>query len=178
MSEEKKGVDLSSGAPVVKNEAGGKGSDTGCTLYQVPKALLRVGAALDHGRKKYSDYNWKSVEIKDHLSRVVVHIMGYLAGNREDDHLGHAACRALMGLELSLERGEEKPSVAPGGLVHMPEGMKPEHVTFVTELKCGDCHAEYFEEGDTLTKVHTQIGGGRWLCKRCLKGPQSTGTPR
>lgn len=189
----KKAADLSSEAPTTINKAGGMGSDTGCTLYQVPKALLRVGVALDHGRKKYSDYNWKDVEIKDHLSRVVVHIMGYLSGNREDDHLGHAACRALMGLELSLESSKSitvdlspeqieqlmaASNDTPGKMVLIPEGMKPENMLFATEIKCSDCHAEYFKEGESLTKAFSKTRGERWVCSRCYNGPQSTGTPR
>lgn len=100
---------LSPAAPTVTNAAGGKQSDVGVRMDLVPpKALLQVAQVLKHGAEKYGEKNWESLSIPEILNHVLVHLYGYLDGNTEDDHLGHAACRILMALELDLRKKGEK----------------------------------------------------------------------
>ena len=89
-------------APVVTNEAGGKQSDTPARLDLMPaKAMMEVGRVLKEGAAKYGIDNWRKIETRDHVNHVLVHLYAWLDGDEQDDHLGHAACRAMMALEAS-----------------------------------------------------------------------------
>jgi len=91
-------------APIVENEKGGKQSDTPARMDLLPPlALIEVGKVLKHGADKYGIDNWKLIDARSHLNHVLIHIFAYLAGDSQDDHLSHAACRALMALEMKLE---------------------------------------------------------------------------
>ena len=98
--------DLSPEAPTIENAAGGRQSDTGVLLLETPKALLHVGSVFDYGAKKYARGNWKKIEAEAHINHVLVHLYAHLAGDRQDDHLGHALCRMLMAMETDIETGE------------------------------------------------------------------------
>lgn len=57
-----------------------------------PIGLRRVAEAYAEGSEKYGDYNWeKGMPIAEMLNHAVAHIYNYLAGDRSEDHLGHAA---------------------------------------------------------------------------------------
>lgn len=58
-----------------------------------PIGLRRVAEAHQCGRRKgYPDFNWeKGMPVRDFLCHAIRHIFQYLMGNREEDHLGHAA---------------------------------------------------------------------------------------
>lgn len=90
-------------APTIMNEKGGKQSRT---MYRVdllpPQATLAVAAVLKHGADKYGEHNWHGIPVADHLNHALIHAFAYLAGDTQDDHLEHFACRALMGLEMHL----------------------------------------------------------------------------
>lgn len=90
-------------APTVVNECGGKQSHSPfrCDLLP-PLATLFVARVLQQGAAKYGEENWRKISIRDHLNHLLVHVCAWLAGDRSDRHLGHAACRALMALELEL----------------------------------------------------------------------------
>lgn len=95
-------------APVVENEVGAKqsGSPYRCDLFP-PQAMLAVAKVLKEGADKYGDENWRGIPIRDHLSHAMTHMLAYLAGDSQDDHLGHAACRMLMALDLKkVEEGK------------------------------------------------------------------------
>jgi len=97
--------DLSPDAPIVSNAQGGRSSDPSCRLDLVDAAaLLRIGEIFDYGAKKYSENNWRRVTINTQLNHALVHIYAYLAGNHQDDHLAHAATRAIMALAVYLEQ--------------------------------------------------------------------------
>lgn len=94
--------DVGPSAPTVTNDKGGKQSYTGRRMdLMPPKALLAVAEVLHHGATKYGIDNWRSIPVESHLNHAAIHIYAYLAGDRSDDHLGHAACRLLMAKELS-----------------------------------------------------------------------------
>jgi len=95
------GPDLSPEAPVETNAAGGQQSNTGCLLLETPRALLHVGGVFAHGASKYARGNWRLIPVEDHINHVLVHLMAHLAGDEQDDHLGHALCRMLMAVELA-----------------------------------------------------------------------------
>ena len=90
-------------APTVQNVAGGKQSDSGRRMDLVPAtAILAVSKVLDCEGGKYGPTNWRLIKTESHLNHALVHIFAYLAGDAQDDHLEHAACRALMALEQKL----------------------------------------------------------------------------
>ena len=67
-----------------------------------PLASLRVASILHEGSSKYGDWNWFKIPPGDHLNHALIHIFAFLAGDKSDDHLGHAACRMLMAMERVL----------------------------------------------------------------------------
>jgi hypothetical protein len=95
-------------APIVTNEKGGKQSKV---LYRVdlfpPLALLDVSKVLEEGARKYAPDNWRNIDCNDHLNHALIHIFAYLAKDKQDDHLSHAACRIMMALEMKLVEDEK-----------------------------------------------------------------------
>lgn len=73
-----------------------------------PKALLEVGKVryIGFNQLGYSDDNYKQIELTEHLGRALTHIFAYLAGDKSNDHLSHAACRILFALEMDIEQKE------------------------------------------------------------------------
>lgn len=79
------------------NKAGGKQSKLTARFDLVPAAqLFEVAVVLGEGAVKYGEWNWKLIPTNDHLSHVLAHVYAYLAGDRSDSHLSHAACRILF----------------------------------------------------------------------------------
>lgn len=87
-------------APVVTNEAGAKQSALPyrCDLLP-PRATLEVAQELKVGADKYGVDNWRGVPQADHINHAMTHLLAYLAGDRQDKHLAHAACRVLFAME-------------------------------------------------------------------------------
>ena len=78
-----------------------RSSDTQEVRYDLvsPIGLEAVARACAEGAEKYGDYNWeKGMPVNDLLNHVLRHINLFLSGDREDDHLGHAAwgCMAAV----------------------------------------------------------------------------------
>lgn len=90
-------------APIITNAAGAKQSDSPSRADLLPPAaLLHIGAILKAGAEKYGEENWRGLSLADHINHAFVHILAYLAGDTQDDHLGHAACRMLFALETHI----------------------------------------------------------------------------
>lgn len=73
-------------------------ADADATRYDLitPIGLKRVAMAYAEGAAKYSDFNWeKGMDLTTILNHQLKHIYSYLAGDRSEDHLGHAAWNAL-----------------------------------------------------------------------------------
>lgn len=88
-------------APTETGEGGGKQSVCGVSLAEgfPAAAVLQIGAIVDAGRRKYGADNWRKIKRADHINHALMHLLAFVAGDRQDDHLGHAACRALMAME-------------------------------------------------------------------------------
>jgi hypothetical protein len=61
-----------------------------------------MAEVLDHGAKKYGANNWRLIPVEDHLNHLLMHVYAFLAGDRSDDHLSHALCRATFALGVAL----------------------------------------------------------------------------
>ncbi len=91
--------------PTVTNDRGAKQSAMTYRLDLMPPlALLAVGKVLKDGSTKYGIDNWHGISLADHLNHALVHVYAYLAGDTQDDHLEHAACRMLMAVENVLAK--------------------------------------------------------------------------
>jgi hypothetical protein len=88
---------------IVENEQGGRQSKIDSKLTLIPpKAVIEVGKVMLKGESSHGRDNWRLIPLEDHLDHGLLHIMEYLAGNTDEDHLAHAATRLLMALELKL----------------------------------------------------------------------------
>lgn len=96
-------------APVTVNEEGGKQSKV---LYRFdladPVAMFEMTRVLQEGAEKYGDDNWRLIPVNDHLNHMLIHVYAYLAGDRQDDHLAHALCRALFAVAVDKENRGDK----------------------------------------------------------------------
>ena len=78
-----------------------RSADTAGLRYDLisPIALKRIAQTCAEGAAKYSAFNWeKGMDVPDLLNHAINHIYSYLAGDRSEDHLGHAAwncCAAI-----------------------------------------------------------------------------------
>lgn len=84
-------------APMDVNEHGGKQSKMEYAFTQLdPLAMFQLAGILQKGADKYGRDNWKKITTDEHLNHALQHIFAYLAGDEQDDHLGHAFCRLLF----------------------------------------------------------------------------------
>lgn len=94
-------------APTSVNEQGGRQSEAFYRCDLLPAAAtLHIAGILKGGAEKYGENNWRKISVKENLNHALTHIFALLAGDPQDDHLGHAACRMLMALETGLVPAE------------------------------------------------------------------------
>ena len=78
-----------------------RSSDAEATRYDLisPIGLEAVARTCAEGAAKYSDYNWEAgMPVHDLLNHAIRHIYRYLAGDRSEDHLPHAAWGLLAAI--------------------------------------------------------------------------------
>ena len=89
------------------NELGGKQSKLKERFdYLPPNAVSSCARTIGYGESKYGEGNWKKISILSHINHALAHLFKYLAKDKSEDHLSHAASRLLFALELQL--GQEK----------------------------------------------------------------------
>lgn len=90
----------------VKYQSGAvRSADAEGTRYDLisPIGLAAVAAACAEGASKYGAWNWEAgMPANDMLNHALRHIYMFLSGNRDEDHLGHAAWN-VIGAIHSLE---------------------------------------------------------------------------
>lgn len=78
-----------------------RSSDAEATRYDLisPIGLEAVARTCAEGAEKYGDWNWESgMPVHDLLNHAIRHIYRYLAGDRSEDHLPHAAWGILAAI--------------------------------------------------------------------------------
>jgi len=68
--------------------------DADSTRYDLisPISLRRLAETCAEGAAKYGDFNWeRGMPVADLLNHAIRHLYLYLAGDRGEDHLAHAA---------------------------------------------------------------------------------------
>jgi 5'(3')-deoxyribonucleotidase len=81
-------------APATINAQGGRQSALPYRFDLVdPTVMFVLAEILAGGAAKYGKWNWRRIGVNDNLNHALSHIYAYLAGDRQDDHLGHAFCR-------------------------------------------------------------------------------------
>lgn len=97
-------------APVIENKLGGKQSDSPYGFHLIPtSAIFDAAKVLKYGADKYGetfeDRNYTKIPSIDHLNHALQHIYAHLAGDTQDDHLGHALVRLMFAYDVDkLER--------------------------------------------------------------------------
>lgn len=65
--------------------------------------LWRVARTSAEGAMKYGEGNWlKGIPVRDYLNHAIRHIALWLAGDRTEDHLAHAAWNLLAACHTEL----------------------------------------------------------------------------
>lgn len=99
---------LSPGSPTITNSQGGSQSDTRYAFTELdPHAMFVLTEILYTGAQKYGPSNWRKIPVEDHINHALVHINAYMAGDNQDDHLGHAFCRMMFA--VALDHDSKKP---------------------------------------------------------------------
>jgi hypothetical protein len=84
-----------------------------------PFAEERLAAWLARGAKKYSDRNWeKGIPASVNLASLRRHVVQYMQGDREEDHLAAVMCRAMF--LLHFDELERRGTPAASGLCDLP----------------------------------------------------------
>ena len=64
-----------------------------------PIGLREVARACAEGAEKYGDWNWEQgMPVHDLLNHAIAHVYQFLAGDRSESHLGHAAWNLLAAI--------------------------------------------------------------------------------
>ena len=84
-------------ATTISNEQGAKESFIPYRFDLVdPTALFALANILAVGSAKYGEFNWRGLTVNSNLNHALTHIYAHLAGDTQDDHLGHAFCRLMF----------------------------------------------------------------------------------
>jgi hypothetical protein len=96
-------------APTVVSENGAKQSAAPYRFDLIDgPALFDLAAILSTGAEKYGIDNWRGLPTRDHVNHALMHLYAYLAGDGQDNHLGHAFCRLMFAVATELAaRGQE-----------------------------------------------------------------------
>lgn len=91
-------------APTIVTDQGGKHSDSPYAFHLMDaKAMFAIAKVLKDGAEKYGEDNWRQISVPENLNHALQHIYAWLAGDTQDEHLTHAACRIIFSLAIELQ---------------------------------------------------------------------------
>lgn len=91
-------------APTEVNEHGGKQSKMEYAFDQLdPLAMFDLSGILQKGSEKYGRNNWKKITPEEHVNHALQHIFAYMAGDKQENHLGHAFCRIMFAIVVDRD---------------------------------------------------------------------------
>lgn len=102
-----------------------RSADAEATRYDLisPIGLEAVARTCAEGAAKYSDYNWEAgMPVNDLLNHAIRHIYRYLAGDRSEEHLPHAAWGLLAAIHSEALWPEINEGTLRGPGCRAPEG--------------------------------------------------------
>ena len=77
----------------------------GLMVVMPAAALLRLSLHYEHGAKKYGKFNWqKGIPVSSFMDSALRHIMKYLDGWDDEDHLAAAAFNILGAMEMEAHK--------------------------------------------------------------------------
>ena len=86
-------------AETVTYDNGASESKTELRFDLIPAdEIATIAKVLGQGAIKYGDDNWKGLPTWTHLNHALQHIFAYLANDKSDDHLSHAATRLIFAM--------------------------------------------------------------------------------
>jgi len=93
---------LEKNAPVVVNKRGGEHSYMAFAYHLLdPVAIQELAKVMAYGEKKgYKRDNWRLLSIDDHLNHTIMHLIAYMIGDKQDNHLEHAFTRLMFALAV------------------------------------------------------------------------------
>ena len=65
--------------------------------------MSRVAQAMGRGAERYGEENWHGLTVSNCLNHAIRHIFMHIAGDKSEDHLGHAAANLLMACDLNIK---------------------------------------------------------------------------
>jgi hypothetical protein len=78
--------------------------------------LKSLAATYKEGSIKYSAYNWeKGINVSDLLNHSILHIFNYFAGDRSENHLGHASWGFQASIHSYLQWSELNQNLRKSG---------------------------------------------------------------
>lgn len=93
--------------PIIANEKGGTQSKLEYHFDLVdPLTMFVLAQVLAEGARTHGLWNWRRISERDNINHALAHIYAHLAGDTQDDHLGHAFCRLMFALSLHLTPGD------------------------------------------------------------------------
>lgn len=98
--------------PIVTNSNGGKQSDTPYGFHLLPvQSVFAAAQVAKYGADKYgetfTERNYIKIPVEEHINHCIQHLYAYLAGDKQDDHLGHAIVRAMFAFDVDRRKKEE-----------------------------------------------------------------------
>lgn len=73
--------------------------------YLSPEWLDEIARGLTAGAVKHPGETWRQIPAREHAWRAVRHLILFLMGNTEDNHLINAAMRVMMAYETAMAEG-------------------------------------------------------------------------
>ena len=105
---------LSPDADIVTNTEGGKQSKVEYGFHLCDYgALFALAEVLQYGASRYARDNWRKIPAEEHFNHMMIHALAYLSGDKQDDHLGHMFCRAMMFYATAKAEEAKKGTSAP-----------------------------------------------------------------